>query len=227
MCSDHRSLLDKLVVRVNSLAVALPFHMVADTYYAASIIRPLLKAGQHLVAAVRSTAVAYEAPPHPERPGGGDRASRSFRIAAMCERARAAGRCVAVGVSPAALDRMRAHDWPGNLDELGAWLLGACLRHPAVSQLSLEHLGPILPSGEGAHASALPAHTTLGDAVAAYERALILEALERCDGVQTRAARLLGTTRRILRYRMDGLGIPAPSGTRGRPPRGGVRKRSR
>jgi hypothetical protein len=61
---DHRSLLDKLVLLVNSLAVTLPFYLVADTYYAAAnIIRPLLKAGQHLVAAVRSNAVAYEAAP--------------------------------------------------------------------------------------------------------------------------------------------------------------------
>ena len=63
---DHRSLLDKLVLLVNSLAVTLPFYMVADTYYAAAnIIRPLLKAGQHLIAAVRSNAVAYEAVPAP------------------------------------------------------------------------------------------------------------------------------------------------------------------
>jgi len=63
---DHRSLLDKLVLLVNSLAVSLPFYMVADTYYAAAnIIRPLLKAGQHLIAAVRSNAVAYEAVPIP------------------------------------------------------------------------------------------------------------------------------------------------------------------
>jgi hypothetical protein len=61
---DHRSLLDKLVLLVNSLAVTLPFYLVADTYYAAAnIIRPLLKGGQHLVAAVRSNAVAYEAAP--------------------------------------------------------------------------------------------------------------------------------------------------------------------
>jgi hypothetical protein len=69
---DHRSLLDKLVLLVNSLAVTLPFYMVADTYYAAAnIIRPLLKAGQHLIAAVRSNAVAYEAAPVPTTPQRG------------------------------------------------------------------------------------------------------------------------------------------------------------
>ena len=69
---DHRSLLDKLVLLVNALAVTLPFYMVADTYYAAAnIIRPLLNAGQHLVAAVRSNAVAYEAAPVPTTPQRG------------------------------------------------------------------------------------------------------------------------------------------------------------
>jgi hypothetical protein len=58
---DKRSLLDKLVVLVMSLGVEIPFYLVADTYYAAAkVICPLLKAGQHLVAAVRSNAVAYE-----------------------------------------------------------------------------------------------------------------------------------------------------------------------
>ena len=63
---DHRSLLDKLVLMVNALALTAPFYLVADTYYAAAtIIRPLLTVGQHLITSVRSNAVAYEAAPPP------------------------------------------------------------------------------------------------------------------------------------------------------------------
>ena len=63
---DHRSLLDKLILLIHSLGIELPFYLIADTYYAAAnIIQPLLAAGQHLVAAVRSNAVAYAAPPIP------------------------------------------------------------------------------------------------------------------------------------------------------------------
>jgi DNA-binding NtrC family response regulator len=40
-----------------------------------------------------------------------------------------------------------------------------------------------------------------------FERRLIEKALQRVDGVQTRAAQMLGTTRRILRYRIDKLKI--------------------
>lgn len=62
---DHRTLLDKLVILVQSLELSLPYYLVADAYYAAGkIILPLLKAGHHLITCVRSTAVAYEpAPP--------------------------------------------------------------------------------------------------------------------------------------------------------------------
>ena len=40
-----------------------------------------------------------------------------------------------------------------------------------------------------------------------FERAIIQKALQRAGGIQTRAAQVLGTTRRILRYRIDKLKI--------------------
>ena len=43
-----------------------------------------------------------------------------------------------------------------------------------------------------------------------FERKIILEALKRTDYVQTHAAALLGISRRILKYRMDSLGIGKP-----------------
>lgn len=47
----------------------------------------------------------------------------------------------------------------------------------------------------------------LKKAVEEYERTIIAEALRRNGGVQTRAAKALGTTRRILRYRIEKLHI--------------------
>ncbi len=52
----------------------------------------------------------------------------------------------------------------------------------------------------------------LEEAVGDFERNLIIQALEKCNGIQTRAAKHLGTTRRILRYRMDKLGIKPQRG---------------
>jgi transcriptional regulator with GAF, ATPase, and Fis domain len=45
--------------------------------------------------------------------------------------------------------------------------------------------------------------------VAAFERELVVDALRQTKGIQTRAAKLLGTTRRILNYRMRKLDIRA------------------
>lgn len=50
----------------------------------------------------------------------------------------------------------------------------------------------------------------LEETVGNFERNLIIQALEKCNWVQTRAAKRLGTTRRILRYRMDKLDINPP-----------------
>jgi DNA-binding NtrC family response regulator len=47
----------------------------------------------------------------------------------------------------------------------------------------------------------------LTDAVDEFEREIIRAALQHVEFNQTRAADLLGTTRRILKYRMDKLGI--------------------
>ena len=44
-------------------------------------------------------------------------------------------------------------------------------------------------------------------AVQEFEKEIILDALKRTDYVQTRAAVLLGISRRMLKYRMDTLGI--------------------
>lgn len=50
-------------------------------------------------------------------------------------------------------------------------------------------------------------HKSLKEAVEHYERVIIKKALRRTGGVQARAAKELGTTRRILRYRIEKLQI--------------------
>jgi transcriptional regulator with GAF, ATPase, and Fis domain len=53
---------------------------------------------------------------------------------------------------------------------------------------------------------------SLTDAVDDFERDIIHAALVEVDFNQTRAAEVLSTTRRILKYRMDKLGIEAADG---------------
>jgi DNA-binding NtrC family response regulator len=56
---------------------------------------------------------------------------------------------------------------------------------------------------ERVHASGL----AFGEAEKIFETEMILRALEKANYVQTRAAQLLGITRRILKYKMDKLRI--------------------
>lgn len=60
---NRRTLLDKLVSMLLDLKISTPGILVADAYYAsAKIVKPLLVAGWHLIAGVRSNAVAYRLP---------------------------------------------------------------------------------------------------------------------------------------------------------------------
>jgi len=64
---DQRTLLDKMVQLLQSLAIETPYYFVADAYYASrKIALPLLRLGHHLITRVRNNAVGYERAPAPE-----------------------------------------------------------------------------------------------------------------------------------------------------------------
>ncbi len=68
----RHTLLDKMVGLLVTLGITSPCYLVADAYYAsARVIRPLLKAGQHLITSAKSNSVAYEAAEIPQSPGIG------------------------------------------------------------------------------------------------------------------------------------------------------------
>jgi len=68
---DHRTLLDKMILLLESLNIQEPCYFVADAYYAAgNMVRGLLAHGNHLVTRVKSNSVAFfpATPPPPNRP---------------------------------------------------------------------------------------------------------------------------------------------------------------
>jgi len=72
---DQRTLLDKMILLIDSLGLKEPFYFVADAYYATgNIVRGLLAQGNHLVTRVKSNSVAFfpatPPPPHRPRPRG-------------------------------------------------------------------------------------------------------------------------------------------------------------
>jgi Nif-specific regulatory protein len=70
--------------------------------------------------------------------------------------------------------------------------------------LHAHHLPPTLQTAE---ASGTVTSVSLGDAVDAYERDLLQDALKSARGNRAKAARLLRTTDRIFNYKVKRLGI--------------------
>lgn len=114
------------------------------------------------------------------------------------------------GFSPDAVTILRQYPWPGNVRELRNLVERMLVLHGQAATIIPEHLpDPLRRPASIVIAPDQPvaAGTSLNEAVKAFERRLVLDALRQTKGVQTRAARLLGTTRRILNYRMRLLNI--------------------
>jgi DNA-binding NtrC family response regulator len=108
--------------------------------------------------------------------------------------------------APPTMELLCAYSWPGNVRELRNVIERMLVLHkdsPLILPEFLPQEFHALPSAQPAS----PADGTLEERVNTYERQLIEKALRETSGVQTHAAAKLGTTRRILKYRMEKLRI--------------------
>ncbi len=125
-------------------------------------------------------------------------------------------------LSPAALAVMEAYPWPGNVRELRHALERALVVAEG-SVILPEHLPPkVLASARSPVSVVTPLPRAAEPAAPmdprerglmewkAADRQRILDALTQCDGNQTRAAELLGVSRRTLLYRIEEYGIGRP-----------------
>jgi len=101
-------------------------------------------------------------------------------------------------ISTPAIDLMMAYHWPGNVRELENCIARAVLL-TTDGVVREHHLPPTLQTGKS---SGTTKGGSLHDLMMAYERELLLEAVKNAGGNQTQAARALGTTPRILGYRL-------------------------
>jgi Nif-specific regulatory protein len=106
-------------------------------------------------------------------------------------------------VSTPAIDALMSHHWPGNVRELENVLERAVLVCDG-EVIHAHHLPPTLQTGE---TSDTITKVSLRDAMTAYESDLIQEALKTTKGNRAKAARLLGSTERIVNYKVKQLGI--------------------
>ncbi len=112
-----------------------------------------------------------------------------------------------VGVTPAALAAMTNYHWPGNVRELQN-----CIERAVIVSRSSTIDVPDLPrdlfdqvTKPGKTARVRP--DNLDEELARLEKTFILDALRETNGVQSKAARLLGINERSLWHRVKKLGI--------------------
>ncbi len=106
-------------------------------------------------------------------------------------------------ISTPAIDMLMSYHWPGNVRELENVIERAALVCEG-NVIHGYHLPPTLQTAEG---SGTVTKVSLAQAVEAYEKDLIQDALKTTRGNRARAARLLDTTERILGYKVKKYGI--------------------
>ncbi|MEZ0227205.1 MAG: sigma-54 interaction domain-containing protein, partial [Planctomycetota bacterium] len=109
-------------------------------------------------------------------------------------------------ISPAALEKLEGYGWPGNVRELRnvierAVLLGSSAE-VGVDDIVLGRPQPGVADGK--RIFTLPA---AGVDLTELDKDLVVQALERAGGNQTKAAALLGLTRDKIHYRMEKYGL--------------------
>ena len=148
------------------------------------------------------SAVSLRLPALRERPGDIDRLAEHF-LRQACERL---GR-PSPGYSDAALARLRAHPWPGNVAELEALVDGLTAQASLDGPVTDDALRDKLPRADAftlAGPSSRPPlelperGLDLRQLLGHIERELIEQALDRCAGNRSQAAKLLGLKRTTL-----------------------------
>jgi two-component system, NtrC family, response regulator AtoC len=112
------------------------------------------------------------------------------------------------GASAAALKGLQEYGWPGNVREVRNAVERAMLLSEG-PWLEPQNF-PVLTTSTGSQDGiSLPAG---GVNLETLERSLVVQALDRCAGNQTRAAKLLGLNRDQIRYRIEKFNLtPTPS----------------
>ena len=106
-------------------------------------------------------------------------------------------------ISTPAIDMLMSYHWPGNVRELE----NAMERAVLICDGTVIHAHHLPPTLQTAESSGTVVRVSLTEAIASYEKDLILDALKTTRGNCSRAARLLSSTERVLNYKVKKYGI--------------------
>lgn len=108
-------------------------------------------------------------------------------------------------LSSGVIDMLMSYHWPGNVRELEN-VMERCVLVAEGDVVHPHHLPPTLQTAE---VTGGPVVGDLKSMVEAYERDIILDSLKTTRGNMAAAARVLGTTQRIIGYKVQSYGIDA------------------
>ncbi len=113
------------------------------------------------------------------------------------------------GVSKEALELLMSYEWPGNVRELENLIERVIALTPNEYIQPNELPSPIISHSRanGLKESVLSGQISFSRAEEEFEKEIILDALRKANFIQSHAADILGISRRILKYKMDKLGI--------------------
>lgn len=112
-----------------------------------------------------------------------------------------------VRITPDAMRRLTAYDWPGNIRELENVIERATILC-ADAEVTAECLPPRVDGGMGTAVAHLPdENLSIKKAEAALEQELIRKALAKTGGNRTKAAKILEISLRSLLYKLKEFGI--------------------
>ena len=116
-------------------------------------------------------------------------------------------------LSPEVVDFFLSYAWPGNIRELENLIERITILTPHETVMLRDLPAGMRSTDQTAtlKEDVLSGSRPLSDAVDEFERELIVKALQRTGFNQTKAASLLGTSRRILKYRIEKLKINDPN----------------
>jgi transcriptional regulator with GAF, ATPase, and Fis domain len=150
----------------------------------------------------RLSVFPIELPPLRQRTGDVPRLARHF----LDELAPSLGMAAAPPtIDDRAIACLRAHRWPGNVRELRNVIERAALLAGAGATIQPEHLPPEIAGMTSATAPA-----TVPSRLDDQERTMIVQALETHDWNCSAAARELGISRDVLRYRIKKYDLKSP-----------------
>ncbi|KKO19255.1 MAG: Fis family transcriptional regulator [Candidatus Brocadia sp.] len=114
-------------------------------------------------------------------------------------------------ISKEAMDALLRYHWPGNVRELKNIMERTVALYGNEGALTHKHLPVEITGVSSLNLQQVKSDKTglisLEDEVARVEKRLIEQAIQQSGGVKSKAAKLLGTTRRIFNYKMQKYGI--------------------